>query len=523
MHVVAEVPSFESVAERHLDDVHAYLVYLTRDRGVAEDLTAETFEKALRQWRRFDPRRGSARTWLCQIARTTALDHFRAEERRRRRERARTRRRAEHVEDGLFGGLSPELERALAALSAGEREVIALRVLLDLDQRDGRPRPRHLHDHLRDAAEPCPEEARREDERRCRRLTTTRSSTRSARSTSRLPPSSGPACARSPRPRRRPHRRGAASCRGGGRFWCWRPPPLPSRSPRRSPSGSSTPGRRSTKDAVRRQAAPSKLALTGPASDTVLPARAEKGAAASGGGASTSAGSAGNLPATPGRAQLYDAELTLKINDLSTATKQALRLTHDFHGYVRSVDYGSGTERGSAYLVLRVPVESVQEAIVKFSALGRILDQHVSIQDVQPTVDKRFRQMQAQRDQITKLQAKLQDQSLTTAERAALADELVATQHTLLALQKQATSLARQTSFATVELDLRQGEKAVVVPHDPSRIGQAFHRSGQILVDEAKVLVYVLVVGAPLLALLALAAVVSRTWRRRAEAHLLSQ
>ena len=281
-------------------------------------------------------------------------------------------------------------------------------------------------------------------------------------------------------------------------------------------------GSSSGKDRQAARPAPA-LPFTGPASDTVLPARAEKGGAASGGGASTSAGSAGNLPATPGRAQLYDAELTLKIKDLSTATKKALRLTRDFHGYVRSVDYGSGTERGSAYLVLRVPVGSVQEAIVKFSALGRILDQHVSIQDVQPTVDKRFRQMQAQRDQITKLQAKLQDQSLTAVERAALADELVATQHALLALQKQAAALARQTSFATVELDLRQGEKAVVVPHEPSRIGQAFHRSGQILVDEAKVLVYVLVVGAPLLALLALAAVGSRTWRRRAEAHLLSQ
>jgi RNA polymerase sigma-70 factor (ECF subfamily) len=131
--VVAEVPSFESVAERHLDDVLGYLVYLTRDRAAAEDLTAETFEKALRQWRRFDPRRGSARTWLCQLARTVALDHFRAEERRRRREGAYAADRAEHREDGLFGGLSPALERALATLSAGEREVIALRVLLDLD------------------------------------------------------------------------------------------------------------------------------------------------------------------------------------------------------------------------------------------------------------------------------------------------------------------------------------------------------------------------------------------------------
>jgi RNA polymerase sigma factor (sigma-70 family) len=127
-----EVPSFASVAERHLDDVHAYLVYFTRDRCAAEDLTAETFERALRQWRRFDPRRGSARTWLCQLARTTALDHFRAEERRRRREQSYAEE-PQPAEEGVFGGLSPALERALAELSAGEREVIALRVLLDLD------------------------------------------------------------------------------------------------------------------------------------------------------------------------------------------------------------------------------------------------------------------------------------------------------------------------------------------------------------------------------------------------------
>src|SRR4026207_1732112 len=78
--------SFATTAEQHLDDVYGYLVYLTRDRSLAEDLTADTFEKALKLWRRFDPRRASARTWLCQIARTTALDWFRAAERRTRRE-----------------------------------------------------------------------------------------------------------------------------------------------------------------------------------------------------------------------------------------------------------------------------------------------------------------------------------------------------------------------------------------------------------------------------------------------------
>jgi RNA polymerase sigma-70 factor (ECF subfamily) len=121
------------VAERHLDDVYGYLLYLTGDATVAEDLTGETFERALRRWRRFDPRRGSAKTWLCQLARSTALDHFRSERRRRRREEVAGGWEREEAE-GRFGeGLSAELEDALRRLSAGEREVIALRVLLDLD------------------------------------------------------------------------------------------------------------------------------------------------------------------------------------------------------------------------------------------------------------------------------------------------------------------------------------------------------------------------------------------------------
>ena len=130
----ARAPSFAAAAEAHLDDVLGYLVYMTGDRHLADDLTAATFEKALRLWRRFDPRRASARTWLCQIARTVALDHFRSEERRRRRDTAYAAREAlEEREAPFVEGLSPRLEEALRSLSAGEREVIALRVLLELD------------------------------------------------------------------------------------------------------------------------------------------------------------------------------------------------------------------------------------------------------------------------------------------------------------------------------------------------------------------------------------------------------
>jgi RNA polymerase sigma-70 factor, ECF subfamily len=123
-------PSFSATAESELDAVYRYLVFLTGNRTVAEDLTGETFEKAFRSWRRFDPRRGTPRAWLCRIARSSALDYFRSEERRRRREGRYAASLPESVEDELGPG---PLEAAVARLSAAEREVVALRVLLELD------------------------------------------------------------------------------------------------------------------------------------------------------------------------------------------------------------------------------------------------------------------------------------------------------------------------------------------------------------------------------------------------------
>jgi len=125
--------SFAAVAEEHLDDVYRYLLYVTGNPDLAEDLAAATFERALDRWRRFDSRRGSARTWLCQLARSTALDHFRAERRRRRREEAYSLD-VPRAEEPIFGeGLSPALDDAVRSLSAAEREVVVLRVVLELD------------------------------------------------------------------------------------------------------------------------------------------------------------------------------------------------------------------------------------------------------------------------------------------------------------------------------------------------------------------------------------------------------
>ena len=126
--------SFAAVAEELLDDVYGYLLYLTKNWALAEDLTSETFETALRKWKRFDPRRGTHRAWLLAIARSTALDWFRADARRRKREERADAQDPRGEREPAFGeGFSIELEEALRALNAGEREVVALRIVLELD------------------------------------------------------------------------------------------------------------------------------------------------------------------------------------------------------------------------------------------------------------------------------------------------------------------------------------------------------------------------------------------------------
>jgi RNA polymerase sigma-70 factor (ECF subfamily) len=98
--------------------VHRYLCHLVRDRDLAEDLTSATFERALRDWRRYDPSRGRPSVWLVEIARRVALDHFRKEGRRRAREErwAAGEPQADPGPEGP-GGFSEELREALGRLT----------------------------------------------------------------------------------------------------------------------------------------------------------------------------------------------------------------------------------------------------------------------------------------------------------------------------------------------------------------------------------------------------------------------
>jgi RNA polymerase sigma-70 factor (ECF subfamily) len=124
--VAREGSNFARVYDEHVWRVYGFVAYRVRDRDLAEDLTQATFERALRAWSRFDPRRASESTWLLTIARNLLIDHH-------RRDRSD---RFDPVDERVLPCVpgpeerlttSPELIESLNQLSERDREVLALR------------------------------------------------------------------------------------------------------------------------------------------------------------------------------------------------------------------------------------------------------------------------------------------------------------------------------------------------------------------------------------------------------------
>ena len=120
---------FERLYSEQAQSLFAFLAYRTGDRVLAEDLLADAFERALRA--KFNPRKGSAKTWLYAIALNVLRDHVR---RIAAEGRAYARVDAGETSPDPFADVEvrDELLRALGGLAAEEREAISLRYGADL-------------------------------------------------------------------------------------------------------------------------------------------------------------------------------------------------------------------------------------------------------------------------------------------------------------------------------------------------------------------------------------------------------
>jgi Domain of unknown function (DUF4349) len=233
-------------------------------------------------------------------------------------------------------------------------------------------------------------------------------------------------------------------------------------------------------------------------------------------------------PVSPsrGRAQDYNAALRLRVDDLddlSTRTQQALRLTRSYGGYVVSTSYQNPRAGdGDAVLELRVPIGRVQEALVAFSELGAIVSQSVTIRDLQGEIDRHTRDIRRLRDRMAALRASLLDPNLTAAERTRIERQLAQARSRLGALEQERRALTRQGRFAKISLALTT-QKPAAKEETPGRIERAVGDAGSVLAKEVAFGLYALIVASPFLLLVALGIAGARAGRRRADQRLLER
>jgi Domain of unknown function (DUF4349) len=230
------------------------------------------------------------------------------------------------------------------------------------------------------------------------------------------------------------------------------------------------------------------------------------------------------------RNRLVHADATLQVqvpshSALTKATNEATQIVGSLGGYAQSVQYQSSRNgTGNAFLELRVPVGKAETALAKLSALGTLVSQQVSTQDLQQQLTQQNNSIGTLRREIAVYVQALQSTTLSATERVALQIKLENARHSLRLLKKARSATVAQGATANVSLTLTTNKDAGIVPthHTTGRFDRLLGSAARFLALEGIIVLYALVVLSPFLIIGGLTWWILRERRRREESRLLA-
>jgi hypothetical protein len=226
-----------------------------------------------------------------------------------------------------------------------------------------------------------------------------------------------------------------------------------------------------------------------------------------------------------GRYQDYEASLTVRVKNvdaLHDRTAEATRLARTYGGYVASVDESTNGGNGRSDLVLRIPVNRVEDAYFRLAQLGTVTEQHLSIRDLDQVVQTQRRRIVQLKVQIARIGETLKSSSLPADVRLRLELQRDAARQELGQVTGTNKATLREASLSRISLTLTSQKAAPATKGGMSRIERAARDAGSFLAGAGAVVLFLLIVLSPLI-VLALAWILgSRAYRRREERRLLS-
>ncbi|MCQ3939201.1 MAG: RNA polymerase subunit sigma-24 [Chloroflexi bacterium] len=124
----ASEADFKEVYQQELPRIYNFFRYQVGNDAIAEDLTADTFEKAWRNRERYQRDLSALSTWLFTIARRVAVDHYRKQRPAAPLEEIAELPSEDHTEDAAQQREDiARLSILLSRLAERERELVALK------------------------------------------------------------------------------------------------------------------------------------------------------------------------------------------------------------------------------------------------------------------------------------------------------------------------------------------------------------------------------------------------------------
>jgi hypothetical protein len=230
---------------------------------------------------------------------------------------------------------------------------------------------------------------------------------------------------------------------------------------------------------------------------------------------------------TPGRYQDYEAWMKVRVQDLdalSERTNEAMRIVRSYGGYVASVEESSvAGQPGQADLVLRVPVARVEDALVRLTRIGTVVERHMAIRDLEQVVQQQRARMLKLKVFIARATETLKG-SLPADVRIRLQLQLEEARRNLSRTTSANKATLQEASLSRISLTLTT-QKAVggTTKGGAGRIERAARDAASFLAAAGAIVLFLLIVLSPLI-VLALATVWgTRAYRRREERRLLAQ
>lgn len=232
------------------------------------------------------------------------------------------------------------------------------------------------------------------------------------------------------------------------------------------------------------------------------------------------------IPPSGRRLQDYRAELRVRVGSvgaLSEQTTEAMRIARSLGGFVVNAQFAQpGDGDGDSRLVVRVPVDKVSQAVMRFSALGTVDGQQVAIQDLQGQYNRQTERIERLRETIAGFELELLRTDLSDDARIRLRERVAATRAQLKTALGGRQATERRGRLATVSLTLTTREGAELQPPaPPGRFEDTLRDAVRVLATLLTWLLAALIVAGPFALLLVAAALLERRRRRRADERLL--